>query len=92
MSYTIRFHEAVLEKDFARIDKAQLKTILENIEKKLTENPLQYGEPLRKPLKNYRKFKVRSYRVVYQVEKDQVLIYVVGDRKYIYEVAKKRLL
>jgi len=45
------------------------------------------GEPLRRELQGYRKYKVRRFRIVYQVDRGArtITIMAVGHRRVIYE-------
>ena len=52
----------------------------------ITENPAQ-GEPLKEELREYRKYKVRRFRIVYRIDRKarKILIMSVGHRRAIYE-------
>jgi mRNA interferase RelE/StbE len=75
------------EKAFARLMKAQphmghrVARALDN----LTDNP-ELGVPLRGELKGLYKYRVGSYRIVYQVIRSKLVVTVIdiGDRKDIY--------
>ena len=81
--WQVKIHHLVVKEDFSRIDKHDQRVILKTIYKKLTIDPLNYGEPLRYELKGFFKLKISFYRVVYRVEKDKVLVFVlkVGLRR-----------
>jgi len=85
MSYIIRYHPAVRDKDVPKIDKAVRQRIKSAIELRLTTEPLKFGEPLRRTLKGYRKFRVGNYRIVYKIEKQYILILCIANRKIVYE-------
>lgn len=94
--YTIQYDPRVVKEDFKSIPKNELKKIVNVIEKKLTHAPDQYGKPLKGTLKNYWKLKIGNYRVVYQIEKDKVIVTIIhiGQRKddLVYQEAYKRVL
>ena len=50
--------------------------IVKAIDTKLTGQPMQFGAPLSGNLSDFRKLRVGDYRVVYQVQKKVVLVYV----------------
>jgi mRNA interferase RelE/StbE len=54
----------------------------------ITEDPAK-GEPLKRELQEYRKYKVRRYRIVYQLDRGsrKITIMSVGHRRSVYEDA-----
>lgn len=58
------------------------------IEEKLAVEPLKFGLPLRRSLKNYMKLRVGDYRVIYRVEKKKVVVHIIkiGHRKDVYNI------
>lgn len=52
---------------------------------RLAEDP-EVGIPLRRELKGLRKYRVGSYRIIYQIHRGKLLVTVIdlGDRKDIY--------
>jgi mRNA interferase RelE/StbE len=81
--WKVKIHKLVLAEDFKSIDYAAQKIILKDIAKKLTVEPLNYGERLRGEFKGYWKLRVKDYRVVYRVKQDavEVLVIKVGIRR-----------
>ena len=71
--YTVLIDELVFEENFRKIDKPDQQKIIKTIRKKLTRDPA----PLRKGLKGLWKLRVGQYRVVYQIKKKEILVYVV---------------
>jgi mRNA interferase RelE/StbE len=79
-------------------DKRIQRTILDRIQK-LSEEPEKQGKKLVKDLSGFRSLHVGGrYRVIYEVQKQVVTVYVLaagirkqGDKKDIYEIAKKLL-
>ncbi len=63
------------------------KRIEKAIEERLTTNPNDYGKPLIKEWKDYRRLRVGDYRIIYKVyeEKIVVLIVEIDNRKVVYE-------
>lgn len=71
---------------------APLRNRIQNaIETKLTTQPELFGKPLRHSLAGFRVLRVGGYRVVYLIKQLIVLILLIGDRKYVYREALKRL-
>ncbi|MBU0667618.1 type II toxin-antitoxin system RelE/ParE family toxin [Patescibacteria group bacterium] len=92
MSFSIRYHEAVIKEDIPRLS-AGIKVRLKGaIEQKLTLNPETYGKPLRKSLKGYRKLRIGDYRVIFRIEKQTVKIFLIQHRSIVYKHAEKRLI
>jgi mRNA interferase RelE/StbE len=95
MTYSLRYHPLILQEDFKRIDRPQQQRLLKTIEKKLTTRPDQYGQPLRGALQGYWKLKVGDYRVVYRIEQEEIVVYLltIGFRRNqeVYLAALKRL-
>jgi mRNA interferase RelE/StbE len=94
MTWTILYHHEVQE-DLESIGASGARRIVKAIDSKLTRDPLKFGAPLSGNLANFRKLRLGDYRVVYQVRKDTVVVYVlaVGPRrdKEIYRAAVKRI-
>ena len=89
MSFSLRYHPAVGE-DIPDIPR-NLRRISDAIESRLTLHPHQYGAPLRKTLKGYWKLRAGDYRVVYKLEKDEVLILAIRHRKTVYDDIVRRI-
>ena len=91
MSLSLHYHPAVGEEDIPDIPRNLRRRIAEAIASRLTLQPHQYGVPLRKTLKGYWKLRVGDYRVVYQLEKDEVLILAIRHRKTVYDDTLRRI-
>lgn len=93
--YAVLIDELVFKEDFKGIDKSDQRKIIKAIRKKLTTNPEVYGQPLKRDLQGLWKLRVGQYRVVYRIEKDKILVYVVkvGFRRdeEVYKETIKRL-
>ena len=92
--YTVIIDELVFEEDFKKISKPDQQRIIRAIRKRLTAEPEKFGSPLKRPLRGYWKLRVGQYRVVYEIQKEKVIVYVilVGFRrnKEAYKEAIKR--
>jgi mRNA interferase RelE/StbE len=93
--YTVEIDELVFSEDFKRIDGAGQKRIIKAVRKKLTAEPTAYGKPLSGQYKGFWKLKVGPYRVVYEILKSKLIVYVikVGYRRdtEVYKELAKRL-
>lgn len=93
MTWLITYHPAV-EEDLESVGPSAARRIMRAIDSKLTKDPLVFGAPLSANLANFRKLRVGSYRVVYQVVTKEIIVFVlaVGPRrdKEIYRSALKR--
>ena len=75
--YTVLIDGLAFEEDFRKIDKPDQQKIIKTIRKKLTRDPEGFGAPLRGDLNGLWKLRVGQYRVVYQIKKKEILVYVV---------------
>jgi mRNA interferase RelE/StbE len=91
VTYQVRYHPDVKEKDLPKINKNIRKRIKTAIEQRLLLAPEKYSEPLRRTLKGYRKLRVGDYRIVLKLEKGTILILGICHRKEIYERMEWRL-
>ena len=91
MTYQLRYHPDVKEKDLPKINKNIQKRIKTAIEQRLLRAPERYSEPLKRTLKGYRKLRVGDYRIVLKLEKETILILGICHRKDIYERMQWRL-
>lgn len=93
--YKIVLHKIVVENDLPKLNKSDQAKIFSAIYKKLTVAPQKFGKPLTGKLKGYFKLRVDSYRVVYEIKREEIIVFVfkIGQRKdsIVYEEAIKRL-
>ena len=93
MTWTVIYHHEV-DEDLQSVGVSTASRIVRAIDAKLTRSPLDFGSPLSGNLANFRKLRVGDCRVVYQVLKTKVVVYVlaVGLRKdkEIYKTALMR--
>lgn len=75
MSYKLLIDDKVI-KDLKQIDKFWQKKIIEVIKTKLAENPY-IGKPLVGNLSPYYRLRVADYRIVYEINEDEVVVIVV---------------
>ncbi len=93
MTWTIAYHHEV-EEDLNSVGPSMARRIVRAINTRLTCAPMDFGKPLSGNLANFRKLRIGDCRVVYQVHKMEVLVYVlaIGPRRDrdIYATALKR--
>lgn len=93
--WKIYFHSLVEKEDFKKIDQADQKLIVKSIVKKLSNNPDVFGKPLTGLLKGFWRLRVDDYRVIYRIEKKQIIVQIVkiGIRRdsEVYEEMLKRI-
>ncbi len=93
--YQILIDERIFTEDFKKIDNPDQQKIIKAIRNKLTDEPDRYGQPLRGNLKGLWKLRVGQYRVIYEIKKRDIVVYVakVGFRRNeeVYKEVLKRL-
>jgi mRNA interferase RelE/StbE len=93
--YKVLIDELVFKVDLKHIDLAGQRKIVRFIRERLVTKPEVYGRPLRGELKGYWKLRIGEYRVIYEIQKAQVTVYVIkvefrrNDK--VYRSALKRL-
>ncbi|MFP3027608.1 MAG: type II toxin-antitoxin system RelE/ParE family toxin [Wolbachia sp.] len=93
MDYKIKFLKNVTEKDLLALPiKIELR-VNKAIQKRLTVDPVNLGEPLYHSFKGFRRLRVGDYRIMYYTDttKHEVTIVTIGHRDTIYEKALKVL-
>lgn len=92
--YQVIIDELVFKEDFKQISRPDQQRIIKAIRNKLATDPEKFGSPLKSPLKGYWKLRVGQYRVVYEIQKEKIVVYVilVGFRREreVYKNALKR--
>lgn len=95
MTYKVQIDELVLKDDFKDIELHHQRRIIKAIRERLSTEPEKFGKPLRGDLKGYWKLRVGEYRVIYEILKERVVVYVikVGLRRNeeVYRAVLKRL-
>ena len=87
MSYQIVYHESVMKKDIAKIDRPVKAAIKKAIEEKLTVDPIAFGKPLQYSLKGHRRLRIGDDRVIYEIFETEltVVILTIGHRREVYD-------
>jgi len=92
LKFNIIYAEEVIKKDIPNLDNKSKKIIKKAIEHKLIVYPEVFGKPLRKSLAGYRKLRVGEYRIIFEISKQDVIIWMIGHRREIYQNSVKRLI
>ena len=92
--YVVLIDELVFKEDFKKIEKSDQQKIIRAIRKKLTIEPENFGQPLKGALKGLWKLRVGHYRIIYEIKKDKVVVYVIKvgfrrDEEVYREILKK---
>ena len=90
VSFSLLYHPEVVKRDIPKLNSDIRKRIKRAIETRLLAAPQEYGEPLRKTLKNYWKLRVGDYRIVFRVEGNEILILGICHRREAYSLMEKR--
>ena len=94
MKWEIIYHKEVVS-DLESIGPSNARRIMKAIDSKLATNPIDFGKPLSGNLADFRKLRVGEFRIVYQAQRTNVVVFVlaVGPRrdKEIYTAALKRV-
>ena len=90
MAFGLFYHPAALKKDLRKIPSDVKTKIKDAIEQKLVTDPVSTGNLLRHSLEGHRKFRVGDWRIIYRIDKNNVIILKIGHRKEVYEQAEKR--
>jgi len=72
------------EKDIKKFD-SSIKSRIGNALLKLQDNPLLYSEKLSDPALGTYKFRIGDYRVIFDIEGNDVVILRIGHRREIYK-------
>ena len=91
MTYEVSFHKAAA-KEFAQLERSVQKRVAKAIDA-LRSDPYPQSAETLKGSASARRIRVGSYRVVYEVYVDRVLVFVVavGHRREIYDIVERRL-
>ncbi len=79
----VKIHDDVGKEDFKTISPADRQRIIDTAIEKLSKDPYAYGHPLHSPYKGYWRLRFDKYRVVYQIIKEDVMVWIImiGKRK-----------
>ena len=82
---TLRFPNAAL-RQLSRLERNTQKRIVEKLEFYCSqEQPLQYAEKLAHPRVGQWRFRIGEYRVLFDVENDDMVVLAIGHRREIYK-------
>lgn len=84
--WTIQYTKSA-RAEIDNLDGSIRKIIKKVIEEKLMTDPLKFGLPLRRNLSGFFKLRVGDYRIIYKIEKKEIVVLVisVGHRREVYE-------
>lgn len=91
MTYRLFYHPDIKKEDLPHIPCNITERIRRAIEQRLFSDPVRYGEPLKRGLKGYRKLRMGDYRVIYRIDKENIIILIIGNRKDVYDKVSLRL-
>ena len=83
MAYRISYKKSV-RKDLVSLSKAEARRILDKIERELTIRP-NNCPPLKGQFAGLRRLRVGSYRIIFVVQDEEVLVLRIGHRRDVYE-------
>jgi len=82
MEYEIIYTNRAV-KDLARLDSAAKERIAETLER-YAEAPLNYAKKMVDPALGTYRFRIGDYRVIFDIEGNEVVVLRVGNRREIY--------
>lgn len=91
MNFEIRYHEFVKKYDIPRLSQKLKRQIQKAIEEKLGTHPEQFGKPLRRSLKGYRRLRVGDHRVIFRIDGNVVKIFIIQPRSVVYQNVNRRI-
>lgn len=73
------------DKDFSKLERALQDRVVDGL-RELKENP-HAGKQLRGKLKDLWSWRIGKYRILYQIQEDKLLVFVISvrHRKHVYE-------
>ena len=89
MNFQIEFRPEV-HSDLDRIPRNIQTRIKKAVESRLGTAPQHYGERLRRSLLGLWKLRVGDYRVIYELKDQKITIWMIANRKEVYEEIGKR--
>lgn len=82
MAYNITYKSSI-KRDLKKINKADARRILDQLEKDLARSPNDYPA-LKGEFAGLRKYRVGDYRVIFAIVETDVIILRIGNRKDVY--------
>ncbi len=87
MIWRVKFSETAL-RQLKKIGKQPQRDILKYLKKRIEtdKDPQRYGDPLRRSLSGLWKYRVGDYRLIWEVQKEEIVVLVVnvGHRRKVY--------
>jgi mRNA interferase RelE/StbE len=83
LAYSVSYKKSV-RKDLASLPKAEARRVLDKIERELTVRP-DSCPSLKGQFAGLRRLRVGSYRVIFVVQEQDVLVLRIGHRRDVYE-------
>ena len=91
MPFEVVYHPDVKKIDLPNLD-ARSKTMIKRaIEERLTTHPELFGRPLRGSLKGFWKLRVGSFRIVFKLFEDKILVLAIVEAKTVYRQSERRI-
>jgi mRNA interferase RelE/StbE len=84
MTWQISYHPEIGD-DISGLPKNIKTRVQKAIEQRLLVDPIRYGVPLRRSLYGYRKLRAGDYRIIYKLDKDNIVVLKIGHRKEVYQ-------
>ena len=83
--WKVRYKKSI-KKDLQKASPEIRPLLRRAIEEKLMEDPAKFGTPLRRSLRGFLKLRVGDWRIIYSIERKQVIVYVIkiGHRREVY--------
>lgn len=91
MPYSLLYHPDVLKEDLETVPANIKDRIHRAIETRLIKEPALAGQPLRQSLKGHRKLRVGDWRVIYRIERENIIVLKIGNRKDVYQEVFRRI-
>jgi mRNA interferase RelE/StbE len=91
MIFEIRYHHDVVAADIPKLSSKMKERIRVAIEQKLMMAPEQFGVPLRRSLRGYRKLRVGDYRIIFRIDGSIVKVFMIQHRSVVYKKMTVRL-
>ena len=88
--WRVEYRPEVLTEDFVGIPRNLHQRIVRAIEERLMTDPARYGVRLRRSLRGLWKLRVGDYRIVYQLAVNTVTVWMIDQRRKVYDVALRR--
>jgi mRNA interferase RelE/StbE len=86
--WTVEFDDRA-RRELRKLDAATQQTIFRYLRERITgsEDPKQFGKPLRKNLAGLWRYRVGDYRLICRLEENRLVVFVVrvGHRREVYE-------